>query len=230
MKLTLFTACLVVAGLVSMGATANADELAIDTNLFTAQAYNAAGGASGGGSATAFTGSTFSGSVELTPDADDLLNGIDLDGVTQSISGWSISSFQLLINLSGGNIATGSMYSLSLTDGSRTDTFTANLYDDNGASSNVQTGVNVSISAGLRDGTFSSGDSTFAGVDVASFLTQNGSLFGSVIQLKYNPDGSGYDEDSDVDATVVVPVPTAALGGLTLLLGLGFGRFRRRRA
>jgi hypothetical protein len=225
MKLQGSVILVVVLALVAMGSIAQASEIQFDTNRFTGQAYT---GSNGTGSATSFS-TSHTGSVAMSFDSNSFLNGITLDSTAQSFSGWAMSAFTMYVNYTAGQV-TGGTYSIAVTKSTRTDSFTANIFDGNGAGADILYGAGKFTSAaGLKDGTFTTIDDTFAGVGISNFLAQNQTLWGDLVYFDFAPTNSGYDADSDVDASILVPLPSALWGGFAMLLGLGFSHIRRRK-
>jgi len=183
--------------------------LQIDVNSLTATA--------GPGFGTGYTGS-----VNLSTNANSELAGILIGGSSQMISG-TLSSFAGAINLVNGQVDGGSFTVTVLeSDNVTLSTYSATINDTAGQV-NTQAGQGFSIDGLTFDGTFSS--ATFAGVDVSKWF-DNQPLTGSFIQFAFNPNAQGVDGDSDIDIFVTVPLPA---GGMMAFAGLaGLASVRRR--
>jgi len=191
-------------------ATAEATQvLQIDVNSLTATA--------GAGFGTGYTGT-----VDLTTNANSELAGILISGAGQAFSG-ELDSFAGSISLNNGMVDGGSFtVSVLEADMVTINTYTASIVSGEGQV-NTQAGQGFSIDGLTFQGAFTS--ATFAGVDVSDwFNTQP--LSGSFIQFAFNPDAQGVDSDSDVDIFVAVPLPA---GGAMAFAGLaGLASVRRR--
>lgn len=206
-------------GLVALGACAlgsvahGASTLQIDLNGLTATASSA-------GFSTTFTGT-----ISLAHDANSTMEGIKINGASQTLgAGFVLSSLSGSITTVGGAV-TGGSFSVSVFDGSVTDTYSASISAFSG-SINTQAGQGFTID-GLTFSGFFSGTS-FAGVDV-TLWDSNEPLSGSFLNFAFDPGTGTSDSDADLDVFVVaVPLPTGASLGLAGLIGVGAMRRRRR--
>jgi hypothetical protein len=204
-------------GLIALGAlaltgVAHADSLLqIDLNSLTATASSA-------GFSTGFTGT-----ISLSHDANSTLNGIKIDGTTQTIgAGFVLSSLSGSITTVAGAV-TGGSFSVSVFDGFTTDTYTASIVAGSGLI-NSQAGQGFTIDGLTFSGLFSG--TSFAGVDVTTW-DSNEPLGGSFLNFAFDPGAGTTDSDADLDVFVMVPLPTGAGLGLAGLFGLGAMRRRR---
>ncbi len=204
-------------GLIALGAfaitgVAHANTLLqIDLNSLTATASSA-------GFSTSFTGT-----ISLSDDANSTLNGVKIDGTSQTIgAGFVLSSLTGSITTVGGAV-TGGSFSVSVSDGFTTDTYTASIVAGSG-SINTQAGQGFTIDGLTFSGFFSS--TSFAGVNV-SVWDSNEPLTGSFLNFAFDPGAGTTDADADLDVFVVVPLPTGAGLGLAGLIGLAGVRRRR---
>lgn len=167
---------------------------------------------------------TFSGTISLSKDANASFNGVKINEVDQGVdlSTWTLSAFTGSITLSSGTV-TGGSFSVSVTDGSTTDTYAATITSSSG-DVDTQSGQGFNIDGLTFAGTFSS--STFAGVDVSNAFSIQ-PLTGSFLNFAFSPDSSGFDSDADMDIFVVIPLPAGAGLGLAGLAGLACVRRRR---
>jgi hypothetical protein len=185
--------------------------LQIDLNSLTATASSA-------GFSTGFTGT-----ISLAHDANSTLNGVKIDGTSQTIgAGFVLSSLSGSITTVAGAV-TGGSFSVSVFDGFTTDTYSASIVAGSG-SINSQAGQGFTIDGLTFSGFFSS--SSFAGVDV-TLWDSNEPLTGSFLNFAFDPGAGTTDSDADLDVFVVVPLP--ASGGLCLAGLLGLAGARRRR-
>lgn len=220
-------------GMAAVAGNVSAGVLQFDVNAITAQAYagpNGSGGTSAfGGQWTGVPGQGHTGSIVLATGTNSALADLLINGISQSITPtWSLGSFSGTINLVDG-VVTGGGFSLSATDGSSTDTYSAVILGGSG----IVTGVGgtppnqtapFSISGLTFAGTFSS--NSFAGVDVSQWFAYSGALPGNFFNFDYTPQSNGLDDSVDIDIFVAIPLPSAGLMGLA---GLGLLGVRRRR-
>jgi hypothetical protein len=195
--------------LAGAGVASATQVLQIDVNALTA---TAAPGFSVG----------YTGSVDLTTNANTELAGILINGANQSISG-TLDGFTGTIELVNGDVAGGSFaVSVLEADMMTVNTYSATISGAEG-SVNTQAGQGFSIDGLTFAGTFSS--AVFAGVDVSDWFDAQ-PLTGSFLQFAFNPNAMGVDGDSDIDIFVVVPLPA---GGAMAFAGLaGLASVRRR--
>ena len=194
------------------GAVANADEIKLDINSIVIDA----GGA--------FNGTTHTGTLQLSMDADSNMFGIQINNGSNLIAGNPLTNFTGTIDLVNGVVTGGSF---TVTAGA--DTYTAMIVANSG---DVDTqalpgGAQGFTIDGLTfQGFFSS--NSFAGVNVTPWFSAQ-PLIGSFINLFYDPDANGVDSGADIDIvaiTSVVPLPAAAGMGLVGMFGIA-GRRRR---
>lgn len=164
-------------------------------------------------------GTGYTGSVQLTTNANSELAGILIGGASQSISG-TLADFTGKIDIVAGAVAGGSFTVQVLeSDAVTLNTYTATIKSGIGQV-NTQAGQGFSIDGLTFDGAFSS--SVFAGVDVSRWFDEQ-PLTGSFIQFAFNPNAQGRDNDSDIDIFVTVPLPAGgamAFAGLAGLMGV----------
>lgn len=177
---------------------------------------------------------SFSGTLTVSMDADSTFDEIILDDVGGfSTNGFVLSAFSSTLEFTAGAITSGYI-SLSVTNGSRTDSIDADLrFSPNAISGSPGS---WSITGLLMNGEFSSTDSgfgttdfTFAGWDIKDFWLRQGiggALFGDLFKFRYN--GSPSDDNTGAELTLVIPAPPAVLWGLAGLAGLAIGRKRLR--
>lgn len=213
-----------------LSSTVQAAELQLDINAIVAQAYagsNGSGGTSAfGGAWTGIAGQGHSGSLVLSVGGSSALAGVLIDGVAQTITGWSLSSFSGTINLVDG-VVTGGGFAVTVTDGSVFDSYTASIVSNSGTVSGggvPPVSPPFEIKGLTFAGTFSG--STFAGVDVSQWFNYNGILPGNFVNFAYDPDSTGLDSNANIDIFVAIPLPSAGLMGLA---GMGLVAVRRRR-
>lgn len=199
--------------------------LQIDVNGLAAQAKDA------GGASSAFGGTTHTGSISISHDADSVINSVGIVGGSSFASGangWSISSFTGSILLSAGAVTGGSFSLTVMHTGGETDSYAASIVSGAG-SVNTQAGQGFSIDGLTFVGTFTDGlaNGMFAGFDITPFLVANGGLTGSFLNFAFNPDAFGFDGESDLDVFINIPLPTSA--GLAVCGLAGLAAVRRRR-
>jgi hypothetical protein len=215
---TLRVAGLAVVAGACAGAALPADaafELQIDLNSLTA--FYTPGGTTGGSFGTSATGV-----ITLTDDANAYVAGLEVDGVSQPLTE-SLSTFAGSIELVGGVVVGGS-FDVILSDGSRYSTF---ITEGSGKVVS-QAGQGFAIDGLTFAGTFLNlvGGTDFGGVDVSDLGLRL--LPGTFLAFAFNPDVEGFDDDTDLDLWVrQIPSPAgAALFGVAGLFAAG----RRRRA
>lgn len=191
-------------------------EVQIDVNSLSVQSQVSDG--AGGWLNAAFGGTTHTGRLVLSDDANSVLAGVLLNNTTQTLSS-SLASFAGVINLVGGVVMGGSL-SVTNLDGS---SYTASIVSGIGTV-NVQVGQGFQIDGLTFAGLFSG--PLFAGVDVSPFFSVQ-PLFGSLLNFAFSPDAGGHDADSDIDIWATIPLP--ASGGLAALGLAGLAGVRRRR-
>jgi hypothetical protein len=215
---TLFAAA-AVAGLAA-SVSAQVRTMQFDVNSLAFQAF---AGPNGTGGAAPFAGLTHTGSLVLQDQAAlSVLNdiamqtgGIGNPFLPQSFTG-SLTDASVIINLSGGSVTGGTL----MMEVGGSDTYSTTI----GASGNVTTyvGGGFKIEGLTSGGTLT--DADFAGVAVPDFFAQSGSLAGSFLNFRIQPDAQGAG-NADIDIFVTVPAP-----GSLALLGLGgLAAVRRRR-
>ncbi|QYU69683.1 hypothetical protein J4558_05985 [Leptolyngbya sp. 15MV] len=183
------------------------------------------------GQPTAFTGLSFTGSVNLSFESGvTVMPGLafrdDVTGAFTPAAGYNgtLSAFSLVMNLSGGQVTGGSVL-VEATSPSGVDRYTAAL--------NAQGSVSPFIGGGFFfDAKTSNGqflDDNYAGVAIPDFFAAQGggggALPGSLIVFRFDPtpNGTGY---ADADIWVSnVPAPGSA--ALLALGGLVAARRRR---
>lgn len=188
----------------------------IDINGLSSQSQVDLGGGSWGNAV--FGGTSHSGRLLMTHDANSTLAGVALNGTQQTLTS-SMASFTGEILLVSGLVSGGS-FTVSNLDGS---SYTASIVAGVGR-------VRTQIGQGFRiDGlTFQGlfGGPSFAGADVSAFFSVQ-PLFGSFLHFAFNPTAGGLDQDADIDIFATIPLPTTAgLAGAGLL---GLAGVRRRR-
>lgn len=154
-----------------------------------------------------------------------------LDGAAVSnTTGFDVTAYIATIHFVGGDITGGSV-ALTVSNGSVSDTFSADFKATTDAISFNQNN-GYSVTAALKNGAFG-GDSLvsdlFATYDVSNFIDAQGTfgrLFGSFFEFEYS--GAEVDFNTGVQMLVVIPAPPAVLWGLAGLGGLVLGRKRLR--
>lgn len=162
-----------------------------------------------------FGGTTHTGTLAISGDANSTLVGILVDGSPQAFNA-GLGSLQGTIMLDGGNVVGGS-FIIDATDGTQ---YLATINDGVGAV-HTQAGQGFRIDGLTFAGAFNS--NTFAGVDVSAW--SGNQLDGSFLLHGYGPDGNGVDSTVDFETWVTVPAPASA--GLLALGGLFAARRRR---
>lgn len=199
-------------GIVALAAVVAASTCAASHGQFEIDAdLNSLTGSAGG----AFGGTTHTGTIQLSRDANSVLTGIAVDGSGFTTTA-TLSSFSMSLDLAGGTVAGGSL-SLGLSDGSA---YLAGIVPGLGRV-RTQAGQGFRVDGLTFAGLFNG--SSFAGIDVSS--GQNGNLSGSFLMSAFAPNGSGIDADTQFELVVSVPTP----GGAGLLGAAGAVAIRRRR-
>lgn len=188
----------------------------IDVNSLTTQSQVSDG--AGGWLNAAFGGTTHTGRLSMSHDANSVLAGVLLNGVNQPLFS-TLASFSGEILLTGGFV-TGGSFSVANVDGT---SYTASIVSGIGRV-RTQAGQGFRIDGLTFQGLFSG--ALFAGVDVSPFFSVQ-PLFGSFLHFAFSPNAAGRDADADIDIFATIPLPgPAALAGAGLL---GLAGVRRRR-
>ncbi len=188
----------------------------IDVNSLTSQAQTDSGG--GAWVNSAFGGTTHTGRLLLSHDANSVLAGVLLNGMNQTLSS-TLASFSGDILFAGGFVSGGS-FTVTNVDGS---SYSASIVAGIGRI-RTQAGQGFRIDGLTFQGLFSG--PLFAGVNVSPFFSVQ-PLFGSFLHFAFSPNAAGRDADADIDIFATIPLPTSAgLAGAGLL---GLAGIRRRR-
>ena len=173
-----------------------------------------------------FDGTTHTGTLNLSMSADSILNAIEVDNVSQALSG-DVATLDGEIVLVNGQVA-GGFISFTADNGEE---YLATI-SGNAGRVNTQAGLGYRIdgltNSGLLDGLIDG--SSFAGANLSADLKEFDpvNLDGSFLLHGFGPDANGFDGlvDLDVYFEMAVPAPgPAALG----FAAAGIAGVRRRR-
>lgn len=213
------------AGLSVAGVASAHPVLQFDVNQFAVQAFN------GAGAASAFGGTTHTGSLRFT-NGQGILNGLFIQSnpngnfVNAGFTGFTLSAFTGRIDMVNGQVTGGNI----LLRINNNDQYICDITPGLGGVSTF-VGGGFKVEGLTRAGFFS--DAQFGNVNVSPWFNAQGvnGLLGSFLKFNFNPNAQGVansDMDYFVDAAVV-PVPMAAGAGLAMLGGLLTVRRLRRR-
>ncbi|MBL8764900.1 MAG: hypothetical protein JNM07_11585 [Phycisphaerae bacterium] len=195
--------------------------LQYDTNNLRSQATP-----SGGGSLPFST--TFTGTVNVTDDANARIAGLILNGLDQGVGPISSANFDFLLTIT---LVNGGVTGGSISVATMDNTYSASILPGSGTIK-TQAGQGFQIDGLTFNGNFtgmglagSPGNTTVVGVDISAFMVGY-PLVGSFLNFAFSPNSSGTDANADVDLYVQVPLPGAACLGL---VGMGIVAGRRRR-
>lgn len=167
-----------------------------------------------------FGGTTHTGALNVTQDANTVLAGIFVFNTPVVFTG-NVQSFNGQITLAGG-VVTGAFFDIVINDGSE---FHAVVTPGSGGVT-AQAGQGFNIDGLTFNARFENlvGGTHFAGVDMSAFA--NGIFNGSFLASSYSPNAGGTDDNTNFEFYAFVPTPGAA--ALLGVAGMAMGVRRRR--